>query len=121
MRNSIIKVALKAAVCMLIILVIYILGSKSYQFGRTIFSKDGFKEAPGEEIEVVVVQGDTVADIADELYEKKVIGDKNVFRIQAFLYEAKLKPGLYNVSNAASGEEIIELLSSGETSEEQAK
>ena len=119
MRNSLIKMALKAAVYLLIILVIYIIGNKSYQFGRTIFSKEGYKPAPGEEIEVVVSEGDTVADVTEQLLKKEVIGDRYVFRIQSFLYEAKFKPGIYNVSNAASGEEIIEILSSSETSEEQ--
>lgn len=116
--SNILKSFIKITIYVLFALLLIVLGTMSYNFGREVFSDDGYEKKPGMEISVVIEQGDSIKTVAQMLYDNKVIGDINVFYVQSLIYEADFKPGTYTVNNSASGEEIIEMLSAEKTTEE---
>ncbi len=61
-----------------------------------------------EEIKVTIPEGSTVKDIAEKLYEKKVIKDKNLFIRDAKQYEGYLFPDTYMFTNNMKYADIID-------------
>lgn len=116
--SKIIKPLIRITIYILLALLIFVLGTMSYNFGRNVFSDEGFEKAPGIDVVVTVESGDSIRDVAKMLYNQGVIGDMNVFYVQSFIYEADFKAGTYTVNSSSGGEEIIETLSSEKSTEE---
>lgn len=114
MTNGGVKLIFKTALFALLVLIIVILGTKSYNFGNAIFDNTGRDKAPGVDVEVVIAPGDSVSDVSAYLYRQKLIKDKTIFRIQSMIYEADFKPGTYTINSSSSGEDIISTLSAEE-------
>lgn len=116
--SKIIKSLIRITIYILLVLLIFVLGTMSYNFGRDVFSDEGYEKAPGIEVVITVEPGDSIRDVADMLYNNGVIGNTNVFYVQALIYEADFKAGTYTVNSSSSGEDIIEMLSSEKSTEE---
>lgn len=116
--SNILKSLRKAAIYILVVLLLIVLGRISYGFGREVFSDEGKEKKPGIDITVTIGEGDSTKDVAQALYDNGVIGDVKVFYVQSLIYDAKFKPGTYTINNSANGEEIIAVLSAEKSTEE---
>lgn len=116
--SKIIKSLIRITIYILLVLLIFVLGTMSYNFGRDVFSDEGYEKAPGIEVVITVEPEDSIRDVADMLYNNGVIGNTNVFYVQALIYEADFKAGTYTVNSSSGGEDIIEMLSSEKSTEE---
>lgn len=83
-----------------------------YYFGYSVFAEQG-GNGTGIEVEVVVEEGDTLSQVAGELYDAGLIEDRLVFMFQAHFYEYRITPGLYTLNDAMTYEEIFIQLEGG--------
>lgn len=76
----------------------------------------GGEQAQGEQIQVEVVQGDTLSSVADKLEEKGVIGSAFFFNLKARMSgeSAEIKPGSYAFGSGEDSDEILAKLTAGE-------
>ncbi len=84
----------------------------------TFFTPNYYKElAP---VEVDIPKGITLSQVADSLFEKKIIPSRTNMKIAAFLYgaERKIKAGRYKIPNGMSYVQLIEMLLEGKPEEQ---
>ncbi len=114
-------ITIKAAVWLVLIVILCVLGVKGFQFGEKVFSEKGMAEAPGEDRVITIVESDSNMDGAVKAVEAGLAEDKWVFYVQSLLYEAKFKPYAYTINNSLPAESIIEILSEEPTTAEEEK
>ena len=107
-------------VVVLIVMVIYRLGSMAYTYGERIFGEPAMAEASGTDISITVEETDSVRDVADKLEQAGLIRDAGLFVIQERLvgFKSGLQPGTYTLNTSQTPEEMIEILSASQTEEE---
>lgn len=108
--EAMLKTVVKTTVYLAVVVLLIILGTVSYNFGREVFSDKGFEEEPGTEIVVTIDEGDSKNEVAQKLYDSDVVGKKLVYYVQSIIYEAKYIPGTYTLNSSMDGEAIIEML-----------
>lgn len=108
--EAMIKTFIKVTVYFVVAAVLIILGTVSYNFGKDVFANEGYEESPGTEIVVTIDSGDSKMDVAQKLYDNRVVGKKMVYYVQSIIYEAKYIPGTYTLNSSMDGESIIEML-----------
>ena len=76
-------------------------------------------EAPGKKVAVTITKDMSFGEIAKLLEEKKLIKDKNVFRIQYLLseYKGEIEPGSYVLNTSQTAEEMLRVLSRADEKE----
>lgn len=105
-----IKAIIKGTLYFVIAIILILLGTFGYNFGRDVFSDEGYEEDPGTEVVVTIESGDTLTSVAKKLYNDGVIAKKSVYYVQSLIYEADYKPGTYTLNSSMDGETIIETL-----------
>lgn len=105
------RVALRVIVITLLVFVCYAVANTCFRFGYTVFCADSVDKAPGTDVSVTVSKGETVDELADELYTGGVIPSEYAFRIQARLYDMVLYPGTYKLNTSMSTREAVKALS----------
>lgn len=110
----------KIVVLILIVMVIYRLGSMAYTYGERIFGEPAMAEAPGTDIVITVEETDSVQDVAEKLEQAGLIRDAGLFVIQEKLvgFKSGLQPGIYTLNTSQTPEEMIETMSASQAEEE---
>ena len=110
------KSILKIAVALAIVLLIYNLGLKAYDFGFRIFAEEPMELGNGRVVSVSIVEGKSVSEIGEILEEKGLIRDAKLFYFQEMFSEYKgyLKPGVYQLSTGMTPYEMMEIMSASE-------
>lgn len=67
-------------------------------------------EANGTNIEVVIEKGDATMDVATKLETNLAIVNKYAFYLKAKLQEAVIMPGTYEINNAMTYDEILDVI-----------
>lgn len=95
-----------------IAVVIFWAGKSSYQFAYSVFNEQAISPGEGQEITVVVSEGDSAAKIGRTLENKGLISDARVFWVQELLsnYHNQIKPGTYVLSTAYTPSRMIEIM-----------
>ncbi len=111
---------IKIVVVILIVMVIYRLGSMAYTYGERIFGETAVSEKPGEDVVITVEETDSVQDVAQKLEQAGLIRDAGLFVIQEKLvgFKSGLQPGTYTLNTSQTPEEMIETMSVSQTEEE---
>ena len=124
---SFMSTAVRIVILAVAVLVIYKAGIKAYDFGFRIFTEEPMSAPPGRDVEVTIVQGDSLMEIADMLEEKGLVRDAKLCFIQkkVSVYDADVKPGFYTLNTSMTADEMFEIIagskdgdSSGEEEEE---
>ncbi len=113
------KSILKIAVALAIVLLVYNMGLKAYDFGFRIFAEEPMELGDGRVVSVSIVEGKTVKEIGEILEEKGLIRDANLFYFQEMFseYKGDLKPGVYELSTGMTPYEMMEIMSASEEEE----
>ena len=89
------KFAVKLAIY---VVVIFFIGSWLSGFGHKLFyEKAVTDDEKAESVEFVINYGDTVDDIANNLYKSNLIDNKFVFKFRAWIYKTNFKPYTYEL------------------------
>lgn len=109
----------KLLIAIMVIMLVYVVALKSYDFGYRIFVELPVSMAPGTDITVEIEEGMGSSSIADMLEEKGIIRDALIFKIQNQFshYKGSFKAGTYTLNTSMENEEIMAILS-GEVSQE---
>ena len=112
---------LKAGLVIAVVVVVYNVGLKAYDFGYRIFAEEPVAIGEGQVISVSIVEGKTVAEIGDILEEKGLLRDANLFYFQEMFseYKGELKPGVYELSTGMTPYEMMAIMSATEETEEE--
>lgn len=102
----------KIVVIILVIMVVYRLGSMAYSYGERIFGEPPMESAPGTDIVITVGSEDSVRDIADNLKAAGLIRDAGLFVLQERLagYKEGVKAGTYTLNTSMTPEELIQTM-----------
>lgn len=111
---------LKIVVFIVIVMVIYRMGSMAFHYGERIFGEPAMAEAPGEDIIVTVEESDDVDSLAKKLEDAGLIRDASLFVVQerVYGYKNEIKPGTYTLNTSQNAEEMLQILSAGQEEEE---
>ena len=108
-----ISIAINIIVVIIAVIIMYVIGSKGFQFGAAIFDERAVDTVENaREVEVTIPVNITDSKIADTMYEKGLVEDKTVFKIQIALseYKGKFKAGTYTLNTSMKPTEIMESL-----------
>lgn len=99
----------------IIFLVIWI-ARTSYRFGYEIFNQQAMSPDDGQEVTVVVKEGDSVYQVGKTLEKRGLIDDAKVFVVQEKLskYRGQIKAGTYILSTAYTPDRMLAILSGAE-------
>lgn len=110
----------KIAVAVAVVILVYNLAIKAYDFGYRIFAEEPIDSGAGRTVSVSIVEGKTVSEIGDILEEKGLIRDSNLFYFQEMFseYKGDLQPGVYELSTSMTPYEMMAIMSVTEETEE---
>ncbi len=102
----------RASILALVILVIFRIGQKAYDFGFRIFTEEAVSPAPGRDVAVTIVQGDSTMDVARMFEEKGLIRDPNLFYVQkkCSVYDNDIQPGFYTLNTSMTAEDMFAII-----------
>lgn len=118
---GVVKGILKIALALAVVLLIYNLGIKAYDFGYRIFAEEPMELGEGRIVSVSIVEGKTVAEIGDILEEKGLIRDSRLFYFQEMFseYRGDLQPGVYELSTRMTPYEMMAIMAADEEETEE--
>lgn len=85
-------------------------GKEAYSFAYPIFGDISVDKAPGKDIKITIVEGEGVDSVIQDLWKKKVIVNKNSFKIRCKLSISKnnsFKARTHTINTSMNYEEII--------------
>ena len=103
---------IRASILAIAILVIFRTGQKAYEFGFRIFTEEAMSPAPGRDVAVTIVQGDSTMDVGKMLEEKGLIRDYKLFYVQkkCSVYDDDIKPGFYTLNTSMTAEDMFAII-----------
>lgn len=79
----------------------------AYDFAYQIYGEVAVAEAPGKSKKIEIKEGMSALQVADKLYDNRLIVNKYSFLVKFKLTELSIKPGEYTISSADHYEDII--------------
>lgn len=117
---SVAKSIMTLVVVVFILMVVYRVMLKAYDFGYRIFAEEAMSPAPGLTVSVAIVEGKSVMEIGEILEEKGLIRSATLFYLQELVssYHGELQPGIYELSTAMTPTEMMEIMADTDDEEE---
>ena len=88
----------------------------AYEFTYQVFGNVTVDEAPGKEVRIRIVSGETTMTVARKLEQNKIIVNDTTFFLKAKLGKITVMPGTYAVNSAMTYDEIFAEISDVENS-----
>ncbi len=82
----------------------------SYDFSYQIFGNVSIEAAPGRDVKVTVLKGESTMNIAKKLEDAKLIVDKNSFYLKAQLKKSEIMPGTFVLNTSMTYDEILNVI-----------
>jgi len=113
--STIVRVAI-LAVCVLLISKV---GKYAYDFGYRIFTEEPMSSAPGRDVAITIVQGDSLKEVCEMLEEKGLVRDAKLTWIQkkVSVYDNDVQPGFYTLNTSMTADQMFEIIA-GKKSED---
>lgn len=117
---AIFETAFKLAAAVIIVVTIYRGANLAFDYGYRIFQEPPMSEV-GRDVTVTIPEGMSAQEMGELFYQKGLIRDVNLFRLQYLLSEFKeeLNPGEFVLSTSMQVEEMLEVMSGEPIQEEQ--
>lgn len=120
--GSIVETIIKIVAVVFIVMFVYNTAIKAYDYGYRVFAEEPMTFGEGRTISIYVKSEDSVKDIGENLQEKGLIRDANLFFVQELLseYHGKIVPGIYDLNTSMKVDEMLEIMTADyvETEEE---
>lgn len=113
--RSLAAVVIKIAVAVLVVVLVYKLALSAYSFGFRVFAEKPMSEGEGITVTVSFMEGDTVRDLGQKLYDQGLIRDTKLFYFQELFsdYHGLEQPGVYQLSTSMTVEEMLGKIAEG--------
>lgn len=82
----------------------------SYDFAYQIFGDVPVEEAPGRDVKITILKGETSMNIASKLEDSKLIKNKYSFFLKLKLKEYDIMPGTFILNTSMSYDKILEVI-----------
>ena len=94
-------------------------GEEAYDFGFRIYTEEAMSPAPGRDVAVTIVQGDSTMDVGRMFEEKGLIRDSKLFYVQkkCSVYDADIKPGFYTLNTSMTADDMFAIIAGRKDSE----
>ncbi|MCM1040081.1 MAG: endolytic transglycosylase MltG [Roseburia sp.] len=94
---------------------------QAYDYGYRVFAETPVSVGDGRTISISVEIDDSAKDVGENLEEKGLIRDANLFVLQAILSERynKINPGIYDLNTSMDPDEMLEILTADYVEEEE--
>ncbi len=108
------ETAVKLILIIVVVVLIYRGANMAFEYGYRIFDEPPMSEV-GRDVTVEIPEGMNVEQMGELFYQKGLIRDVKLFRLQHLFSEFKedLKPGEYVLSTAMTVEEMFEVMAEG--------
>lgn len=119
MNNRIRQVAMsiagtifRLAILALCVLFITRAGKYAYNFAYRIFAEEPMSAAPGRDVSVTIVQGDSLMDVCKMLEEKGLVRDAKLTWVQkkVSVYDNDVKPDFYTLNTSMTADEMFAII-----------
>ena len=110
---SVLAILCRILICLFLILMIYRLAFKAYDFGYSVFAEPSVAEGTGIDVVVQIPLGSDASEIGKILKNAGLINDDKLFVAQELLseYHGKLEPGTYSLNTSMTSEEMMAAMS----------
>ena len=110
---SVLAILCRILICLFLILMIYRLAFKAYDFGYRVFAEPAVAEGTGIDVVVQIPLGSDASEIGKILKNAGLINDDKLFVAQELLseYHGKLEPGTYSLNTSMTAEEMMAAMS----------
>lgn len=110
---------IRGVILVILILTVYKVGQKAYDFGFGIFTEEPMTPEPGRDVSITIVQGDSTMDVAKMLEEKGLIRDPYLFYVQkkCSVYDKDIEPGFYTLNTSMTADDMFAIIA-GRSDEE---
>ena len=110
---SVLAILCRILICLFLILMIYRLAFKAYDFGYRVFAEPAVAEGTGIDVGVQIPLGSDASEIGKILKNAGLINDDKLFVAQELLseYHGKLEPGTYSLNTSMTSEEMMAAMS----------
>lgn len=109
---STIETVIKIVLVIFLVRFVYGAALKAYDYGYRVFAEEPVSAGEGRTISIYVQDGDSVKDIGQNLEEKGLIRDANLFFVQELLSEhhGKINPGIYDLSTSMTADDMLAVM-----------
>lgn len=118
--GAVIAISIRLILLALIVLLLYEGVTKGYEFGHDIFYASAMEAEPGQDKEIKVDKGTSIAGVAKLLKEKGLIANEYSFIIQAKFFDYKANPGSYTLNTSMTSKDILQMMNEN-TEEKESK
>lgn len=110
---SVIETIIKIVIAVFVVRFVIGTAIKAYDYGYRVFAEEPVSVGEGRTISISVEPGDSVKAIGENLVEKGLIRDANLFFVQELLseYHGKIQPGIYDLNTSMRTDEMMEIMS----------
>ncbi len=111
---TVLETTVKLALIVIVAAVIYRGANWAFDYGYRIFDEPPMSEV-GRDVTVEIPEGMNAEQMGELFYQKGLIREVNLFRLQYLFSEFKdeLKPGTYTLSTSMTAEEMFEVMAEG--------
>lgn len=104
-----IKIVFTILIVLLFVYIGVLLVTTAYEFGYRVFTESAIEPEPGQDVLIQIKDGMSDWEIGEELEEKGLVRDSNLFALQLKLsaYEGKLESGVYTLNTSMTPKEMI--------------
>ncbi|WP_394522980.1 endolytic transglycosylase MltG [Lacrimispora sp. JR3] len=117
--GAIIALSIRLIVFALMILFLYEGITRGYEFGHEIFYASAVEEEPGQDKNITIDKGTSVAGVAKLLKDKGLIANEYSFIIQAKFFNYKINPGSYTLNTSMTSRDILQMMNENTEEEEE--
>lgn len=110
MSMTVISASIKIVIAVLILIGLFYVAGKGFEFGESLFSPIAVEEAPGTDISITIAGGTDGKEAGELLEEKGLIKDSLVFYVQSLLYGYDIADGTYELNTSMTSEEILQII-----------
>ena len=82
----------------------------SYDFAYQVFGDVAVESAPGRDVKVTIMKGESSMNIAEKLKDAKLIVDKYSFYVKLKLKEYDIMPGTYVLNTSMSYDQVLDVI-----------
>lgn len=108
--SFILRLLLNIIFYVLVVILIIYFSKAAYGFTYQLYGPVSMDKAPGREIIVQVIDGDSTMDVASKLEVKQAIVNKYSFYLKTKLQNKVIMPGTYVIKSSMNYDEILQII-----------
>ncbi|MDF2889488.1 MAG: aminodeoxychorismate lyase [Lacrimispora sp.] len=108
--GAIIAISSRLIIFALVVMLLYEGVSRGYDFGHEIFYASAVEQKPGQDKNITVEKGASVARVGRLLKGSGLITNEYSLIIQAEFFDYKVNPGIYTFNTSMTSRDILQMM-----------